>query len=148
MIAGDEIYRFRHILIRDAAYDGLPKATRAIFHQTFVVWLDLCSREITELDELAGYHLEHAARYKSELGDVDPELARVAALHSALLSRAPPYSETGWRVSASRNARSLSPRTKRNCFPSKPCCHGGFGTKVAGRGGGLRRSRSGARPVA
>ncbi len=36
----DEGFRFRHLLIRDAAYDSLPKATRAELHERFADWLD------------------------------------------------------------------------------------------------------------
>ncbi len=32
---GEDAFRFRHLLIRDAAYDGLPKATRAKLHERF-----------------------------------------------------------------------------------------------------------------
>ena len=39
-IAGDDGYRFRHLLIRDAAYDALPKAVRADLHARFAGWLD------------------------------------------------------------------------------------------------------------
>ena len=35
----DEGYRFRHLLIRDAAYESLPKATRAELHEQFADWL-------------------------------------------------------------------------------------------------------------
>ena len=31
--AGEDAFRFRHLLIRDAAYDALPKATRAELHE-------------------------------------------------------------------------------------------------------------------
>ena len=37
---GDDAFRFRHLLIRDAAYDGLPKATRAELHERFARWLE------------------------------------------------------------------------------------------------------------
>ena len=33
-------FRFRHLLIRDAAYDSLPKATRAELHERFATWLE------------------------------------------------------------------------------------------------------------
>src|SRR5262249_22761619 len=39
-LLGDEAFRFRHLLIRDAAYEGLPKATRAELHERFADWLD------------------------------------------------------------------------------------------------------------
>ena len=33
-------YRFRHILIRDAAYEALPKKVRADLHERFADWLE------------------------------------------------------------------------------------------------------------
>ena len=36
----DDAFRFRHILIRDAAYRSLPKATRAELHERFGGWLE------------------------------------------------------------------------------------------------------------
>jgi len=37
---GAETYRFRHLLIRDAAYDGLAKGERAELHEQFADWLE------------------------------------------------------------------------------------------------------------
>ena len=34
-LPGEDAFRFRHLLIRDAAYDALPKATRAELHERF-----------------------------------------------------------------------------------------------------------------
>jgi len=67
-IPGDEAFRFRHLLIRDAAYDGLPKATRAELHERFADWLEAHAHDLVELDEICGYHLEQAHRYRCELG--------------------------------------------------------------------------------
>ena len=39
-LAGEDGFRFRHLLIRDAAYDALPKATRADLHERFAAWLE------------------------------------------------------------------------------------------------------------
>ena len=39
-IPGDDGFRFRHLLIRDAAYDALPKGTRAELHEHFADWLE------------------------------------------------------------------------------------------------------------
>ena len=39
-IRDDDAFRFRHLLIRDAAYDALPKARRADLHETFARWLE------------------------------------------------------------------------------------------------------------
>jgi class 3 adenylate cyclase/tetratricopeptide (TPR) repeat protein len=69
-------YRFRHILIRDAAYDSLPKALRAEMHERVATWLE---RDATDADELVGWHLEQSVRYRAELGSPDAELARSAA---------------------------------------------------------------------
>ncbi|TLZ36899.1 MAG: tetratricopeptide repeat protein, partial [Gammaproteobacteria bacterium] len=68
--------------IRDAAYDGLPKAVRAELHQRFAAWLEAHGADLIELDEILGYHLEQAHRYRSELGlggEETDELARRAA---------------------------------------------------------------------
>jgi tetratricopeptide (TPR) repeat protein len=79
---GDEAFRFRHLLIRDAAYDGLPKATRAELHERFATWLARVDGDIAEREEIAGWHLEQAVRYKREVGHTpNVELARRAADH-------------------------------------------------------------------
>ena len=82
----DVAFRFRHLLIRDAAYDGLPKAARAELHERFARMARAHGRELVELDEIVGWHLEQVIRYTRELGQaLDPTLARDAAehLHSA-----------------------------------------------------------------
>ncbi|HEU5477558.1 MAG TPA: adenylate/guanylate cyclase domain-containing protein [Gaiellaceae bacterium] len=71
----DDAYRFRHLLIRDAAYDALPKATRAELHRRFADWLEEHGTDLVELDEILGYHLEQASRYRTELGQPDGGLA-------------------------------------------------------------------------
>jgi class 3 adenylate cyclase/tetratricopeptide (TPR) repeat protein len=67
-LSGDDAFRFRHLLIRDAAYDGLPKAARAELHERFAVWLEAHGSDLIELDEILGYHLERAYGYRVELG--------------------------------------------------------------------------------
>jgi class 3 adenylate cyclase len=74
MLPGDDAFRFRHILIRDAAYEALPKATRAELHERFASWLEERAPDLVELDEIAGYHLEQATGYLTELG-LDSERA-------------------------------------------------------------------------
>jgi hypothetical protein len=59
----DEGFRFRHLLIRDAAYESLPKATRAELHERFADWLS--THDLVERDEIVSYHLEQAHRYRS-----------------------------------------------------------------------------------
>jgi hypothetical protein len=86
-IAGEEAYRFRHLLIRDAAYDALPKAVRAELHERFSGWLEERAADLVELDEILGHHLEQASRYKTELGQPDPVLAERAAARLAAAGR-------------------------------------------------------------
>ncbi len=72
-VENDE-YRFTHLMIRDAAYAGLLKRTRARLHERFVAWADEANRasdRATEFEEILGYHLEQACRYLSELGSLD-----------------------------------------------------------------------------
>ncbi len=76
--ADDDAYRFRHLLIRDAAYDALPKETRADLHERFARWLE-GHGGLVELDEIVGYHLEQAALNRRDLGRSDVALARAAA---------------------------------------------------------------------
>jgi class 3 adenylate cyclase/tetratricopeptide (TPR) repeat protein len=83
--ADDTGYRFTHILVRDAAYDLLAKRTRADHHVAYVDWLLAQDDRGSVPDEIAGYHLERANRYRAELGRPDDHrhvaLAERAARH-------------------------------------------------------------------
>lgn len=87
----DESFRFRHQLIRDAAYGGLPKEQRAALHERFADWLERRAGErIAEYEEIVGYHLEQAVRYRREVGlhgPGDAELATRAGRHLASAGR-------------------------------------------------------------
>ena len=83
----EDAYRFRHLLIRDTAYEALPKATRADLHRRFAAWLEEHGDQLVELDEILGYHIEQAARYLQELGRPDPEVALAAGDRLALAGR-------------------------------------------------------------
>src|SRR5439155_14978403 len=48
--AREDGFRFRHLLIRDAAYDALPKSTRAELHERFAGWLEQRGEELVELE--------------------------------------------------------------------------------------------------
>ncbi|MDQ3128007.1 MAG: tetratricopeptide repeat protein, partial [Chloroflexota bacterium] len=72
--AEDPAFRFHHILVRDAAYQSLLKRARATLHERFVEWAEPVNRERgreTEFEEILGYPLEQAVRYRSELGPLD-----------------------------------------------------------------------------
>ncbi len=79
LLPREDAYQFRHLLIRDAAYDALPKATRADLHRRFADWLEEHGESLVELDEILGYHLEQAALYLAELGRSDAALAETAS---------------------------------------------------------------------
>ena len=82
LFAGDEAYRFRHLLIRDAAYDALPKGMRAELHAAFAGWLEEHGLGLVELDEIAGWHLEQALGFWRELGlPADGSVSERAAEH-------------------------------------------------------------------
>jgi class 3 adenylate cyclase/tetratricopeptide (TPR) repeat protein len=86
-------HRFQHILIRDAAYQGVLKRARATLHERFADWAEALNRgrdRQTEFDEILGYHLEQAYHYFSELGPLDEhgiELGRRAAAKLAPAGR-------------------------------------------------------------
>ena len=68
----DRTYGFRHLLIRDAAYDAIPKEQRAELHERYGRWLERTAAErAIESEEVLGYHLEQAYRYHAELRAVD-----------------------------------------------------------------------------
>jgi class 3 adenylate cyclase/tetratricopeptide (TPR) repeat protein len=68
-LSGEDAFRFRHLLIRDAAYDGMGKEARAGLHERFARWLQAAAPErLSELQPIVGYHLERAIRYGQELG--------------------------------------------------------------------------------
>ncbi|HEX6654856.1 MAG TPA: adenylate/guanylate cyclase domain-containing protein [Candidatus Limnocylindria bacterium] len=80
-------FRFRHQLVRDAAYDSLPKGERARLHEAFADWMEsrLATR-MNELHEVVGYHLEQACQYLRSVGgasETATKLARRAAAHLA-----------------------------------------------------------------
>ena len=82
-----ETFRFHHIMIRDSAYNRLPKRARSRLHARFAGWAERVNRERDrelEFQEIVGYHLEQAQRYLAELAPLDEEgryLGRRAAGH-------------------------------------------------------------------
>jgi len=84
-LPGEDAFRFRHLLIRDAAYDGMPKELRAELHERFAAWLERAAEtRRVEYEEILGYHFEQAYGYRTELAPVDEavqELGKRAAEH-------------------------------------------------------------------
>jgi class 3 adenylate cyclase/predicted ATPase len=85
----DDGFRFRHVLIRDAAYDGMPKEVRAELHEGFAAHIEATAGErALQLEEIRGYHLEQAHRFRRQLGTGDAGVAALAARGSQLLASA------------------------------------------------------------
>jgi class 3 adenylate cyclase/tetratricopeptide (TPR) repeat protein len=83
-ITGQRAYKFKHVLIREVAYQGLSKSSRAALHAQFAVWLK--ERAGDELLEIRAFHLDRAAELLAELDGAPPEeVAKEAAeaLHHA-----------------------------------------------------------------
>jgi class 3 adenylate cyclase len=90
-LAGQDAFRFRHQLIRDAAYEAAPKTLRAELHERFADWLEgVGEARVEEFEEILAYHLERAYRLLEELGPLDDagrELGLRAAGHYAASAR-------------------------------------------------------------
>jgi class 3 adenylate cyclase/tetratricopeptide (TPR) repeat protein len=82
-------FRFGHVLIRDVAYEAMPKELRAELHERFPDWIEQNARgRATELEEIVAYHLEQAHRYRTELGPADARARELGRRAAALLGRA------------------------------------------------------------
>ena len=88
-VAEGDAYRFRHLLIRDAAYASLPKSERAELHERFAGWLAVrWTRNPAEVDVIVAYHREQAFRYHVELRDDGPNVRRLGEQALGVLSTA------------------------------------------------------------
>ncbi len=87
----DVRFRFRHQLLRDAAYGGLAKHERADLHEAFADWMErTLGDRLDSVLEVIGHHLEQAARYRTEVSGDDERakrLARRAAEHLEAAAR-------------------------------------------------------------
>src|SRR5215208_5100446 len=80
----EDSFRFGHILVRDAAYAAMPKATRATLHERFAAWLESKGAQ----EEFRGHHLEQAYRARCELGPADDETRALGERAATLLASA------------------------------------------------------------
>ncbi len=86
---GGDPYEFIHLLVRDSAYESLPKATRADLHERFADWLEVSlGSRAEEYQEIVGYHLARSHGYLRELGSHDPRLVALAGRASQSLGAA------------------------------------------------------------
>jgi class 3 adenylate cyclase len=79
----EDSFRFRHMLIRDAAYERIPKMLRSELHERFAGWLEGRGEEF---DEIIGYHLEQAYRRLVELGPIGEHAQQLAERAAERLS--------------------------------------------------------------
>ncbi len=84
VLPDEEAFRFRHLLIRDAAYDSLPKEIRSELHEKFATWLQ-ARGGLFELEEIVGYHFEQAYRNLADLDPHDTRLDRLRARAGEML---------------------------------------------------------------
>jgi DNA-binding SARP family transcriptional activator/predicted ATPase len=76
--------RFHHVLVRDVAYDSLPKTRRGELHERAADWLE--GRDAP--DEVVGFHLERAHALRTELDPGDGHARRLAQDAGERLGRA------------------------------------------------------------
>jgi class 3 adenylate cyclase/tetratricopeptide (TPR) repeat protein len=86
--AGEDGFRFGHILIRDAAYDSMPKRLRSDLHEQFASWAEQHAGESSQLDEIVGHHLEQAYLLRIDLAPSGPVEAALAQRAADRLTRA------------------------------------------------------------
>ena len=68
----EPVYRFHHVLIRDAAYRSVLKQGRAELHERFADWLEAKAGDLVgEHEEVIAFHLEQAHEYRRQLGLLD-----------------------------------------------------------------------------
>jgi class 3 adenylate cyclase/tetratricopeptide (TPR) repeat protein len=71
-------YAFRHVLIRDVAYDSIPKLERARKHREVARWAEeQLGDRADEVVELLAAHYWQALRYEEEFGTDDAAIADV-----------------------------------------------------------------------
>jgi class 3 adenylate cyclase len=80
-LSGQTAYRFLHVLVRDAAYEGLSKAGRASWHEGLATWLECLDGEVVP-DEIVGHHLAAALDCRRQLGP-PTDHTRQLAVHAA-----------------------------------------------------------------
>ena len=113
-LLGGDAFRFRHILVRDAAYEGLAKSTRSTLHERFAAWLErVAGDRIGEIEAVVGHHLAEAHRYRAELDPGDPRLADLAERAATLLlsagRRSLDLGDVGAAVTSLERAHALLP---------------------------------------
>ena len=105
-------FSFRHNLIRDGAYDSLPKALRADKHAGVARWAEeRAGDRADEIAELIATHLLEALRYLDELGETGERRTEVqrTAFRDRRRGARTPACGSGGRRRAGSGRRNGSP---------------------------------------
>ena len=78
-VAGQPEYAFRHVLLRDVAYEQIPRADRVEKHRRAAEWIESLGRPEDHAEMLAHHYLS-ALEYAPAAGRRDPVLAERARL--------------------------------------------------------------------
>lgn len=115
-----DVWAFRHVLLREAAYDSLPKAVRATLHERYADLLGAAvgSAEESfsgeaglEVNAFVGYHLEQAVRLRQQLGDTAEGLAeRASRMLAAAAEAAEEVDDVAAAAGLLERAVAVSPR--------------------------------------
>src|SRR5437899_11845240 len=94
VFSGELEFAFRHVLIRDVAYESLPKALRAAKHVEVARWAEERAGDRSEeLAEVVAAHYLQAASYREELGErADPSVDGAASRWAGLAG------DRAWRL--------------------------------------------------
>ena len=86
---GTDIFAFRHILIREVAYQTLTRSERGRLHAAAAAWLEgLAGKREDALSELIAYHYREAATIVTAQRPDDPQTTEVRKKAAAWLTRA------------------------------------------------------------
>ena len=147
-------YGFAHLMMRDVAYQALPKSLRGDLHERLA---DRGAAFIGERDEVIGYHLEQAHGYRRELGASGAALeglgTRAATRLAAAGRRANARGDLPTAVDLLRRAEALLPDLDPDRLALLPelgealCDLGDLAGAEAVLVGGCQRRAPGGRPA-
>ena len=84
-IPGEDAFRFSHVLIREVAYQGLPRGRRAELHERLAGWL---AARPGGRDDMIGFHLAEAYQNLAALGPVSGHEQAIAGAAAKRLTAA------------------------------------------------------------
>jgi class 3 adenylate cyclase len=118
-ITGEAAYKFKHVLIREVAYAGLTKGSRAELHERYAEWLG--ERTGDELLEIRAFHLDQATTLLAELDGAAPDALRETAAAALEKAGRRALSRESYRSGRKllRRAVELAPTLERRYFAGR-----------------------------